>query len=270
MTPGRSFPRRGALIGLVPLLFFLLFVLAQNPATFAELPEGHGPAPLPMQHAESPPAGNPADQDKCERAAQWFSLIPDSTTRSCEYRLYCEGWRTKMPSHEDVLENDYLTQLFLHKNDILLSSARTSYPNSFVPSVVVTMEIKRDSALTTTFNVCNDLVYYTYRDYSVHMPEAPDGHLKLFVPMPGTGKWNTEEAGQKKYEIAVHIMERHLSPKIQVREFYIPPDEVRCNEGLGLYMRGGNTPVCIKPQTYEVLLGRGLGLGPPSGSVQSG
>ena len=259
MTLGSSFSGRGAMIGLAPL-FFSLFVLAQNPATFAEPPEGHGPAPLPVQHAESPPAGNPTDQDKCERVALQFSQSPDSITSSCEYRLYCEGLKVKETYHEDVLENDYLTQLFLRKNDIPLSGAREAHYSSFDPSLAVVMGIKQDKTLVATFNLCNDLVSYKYRDYSVHMPEARDGHLSLYVDMHGLAKQHIEEAGQKKYEIAVHIMGQHLSPKIQVREFYVPPGEVRCNEGLELYMRGGDTPVCIKPQTYEVLLGRGLGL----------
>ena len=59
-------------------------------------------------------------------------------------------------------------------------------------------------------------------------------------------------------------MGQHPSPKIQVREFYMLPGEVSCNEGLELYMRGGNTQVCVLPQTYDALLGRGLGLEPVS------
>lgn len=69
---------------------------------------------------------------------------------------------------------------------------------------------------------------------------------------------------EDRYGVIKAIMGGHPPPPIQVSEFGMSPDEVRCNGGLGLYMRDGGLPVCIMPQTYERLLERGLELEPVS------
>ena len=55
-------------------------------------------------------------------------------------------------------------------------------------------------------------------------------------------------------------MQRHPTPAIQMSEFNISLNEVHCNGELELYIRDNNTPVCLKPNTYEKLLERGFNL----------
>lgn len=125
------------------------------------------------------------DQDSCEESARLLSDFPNNTTLSCTHRIHCEG--LKIQKTDDVefgaLESDYITQMFLRKNDISLSSLRAAYNSIFDPSTVVIMEDKRDKALAVAFNVCGDITRYSYDEGSER--------LSAFV--------NSVDAKQAKY-----------------------------------------------------------------------
>ena len=107
-------------------------------------------------------------------------------------------------------------------------------------------------------NPCNDITLYSYQDLELYIYEKGNTGEALLRVVNGTNSITTVEV---KYEIAKRIIERHISPKVQMDEFGIKPDKVRCNDGRELFERGNVSPVCVKPQTFEKLVQRGLDIG---------
>ena len=85
--------------------------------------------------------------------------------------------------------------------------------------------------------------------------------LELYIrenAIPVCLKSQTYEALLERDFIIQFIIPIPPSPAIQMSEFNIQPNEIHCNDGLELYIRENNTPVCLKSQTYEKMLERGL------------
>ena len=62
---------------------------------------------------------------------------------------------------------------------------------------------------------------------------------------------------EKKYQLAETIMGRHMPPRIQINEFDMQPDKIRCNEGLILIQKHDGSPACVTLETKTKLFERG-------------
>ncbi|QLH06190.1 hypothetical protein [Nitrosopumilus ureiphilus] len=204
-----------------------------------------------------------AKQDQCKYDYERTLTHPGSLTFSCLYRLNCEGLKVTTDDERSMLENDYLTQLFLHKNPNMSLDEALISGLSFDPASVWVIREKRQDMIipypsfAVTFNSCADITSYDY------LPsEKEQDEFRIRHPQTSNATENLRVFGEDKYEIAARILDQHTSPKIQINEFNIQPNEIRCNDGLDLYKHNGNIPVCVKPQTYEKLLERGFDLEP--------
>ncbi len=193
-----------------------------------------------------------------------LTKYPHSRTSLCEIQQYCveESW----PSHYDekiTLENDYILKQFLHVHkdvsfeDKVISSINNPYTADrwAIPDFIL-YPYDEGPQLMVFFDKCGYITGYSYSPniaevawISSDYPSSDDDNLA-----------NIKTYEDDNYSVIKAIMQRHPTPAIQMSEFNISLNEVHCNEGLELYMRNYNTPVCLKEHTYETLLEKGFNL----------
>ena len=199
----------------------------------------------------------------CKFVMEDLTKYPHSRTSLCEIQQYCveESW----PSHYDekiTLENDYILKQFLHVHkdvsfeDIVINTVNNPYSTDtwYIPDFI--FYHYEGPQLIVSFDRCGYITEYGYspnRDevawISSDYPSSDDHNLA-----------NIKTYEDDNYSVIKAIMQRHPTPAIQMSEFNISLNEVHCNGELELYIRDNNTPVCLKPNTYEKLLERGFNL----------
>ncbi len=225
-----------------PPFFLFLLLLVPSTVIFAEL------------HDEE------MTSSKQTEACEYHSKYPNELFNLCEYKLDCEGLEFTYEGGRNVLEKDYLTQLFLQNNPWGSINTGNIIGNFDVGNVwLVGDKIHHeDKNLGIGMNMCNDITRYSYQDLILRIYEKGD-HGKAVLNVEGKNITDSAVlAGEGKYEIAKRIIGKHASPKVQINEFGIPSNRIHCNDGLELFERSNNVLVCIKPQTFEKLVERGF------------
>ena len=191
-----------------------------------------------------------------DRHAEDMLKYPHSVTLLCSYKYWCENYNYSRDSDRATLSKDYLVQQFLHKNSLSLDKARADTRNTDILGGAWALPLDGSyPKLKVEFNVCSDIKRYTYY-------ELPNSiYHEIEYPIDD---WTHPEKilvfEKESYDLVKMIIQRHPPPAIQVSEFNILLNEIHCNEGLELYIRNYNIPVCLKEQTYETLLERGFNL----------
>ncbi len=223
--------------------FFFLLIILSSTVFFAEI------------YAEE------TDEEQCKYQYELTLEHPNSLTFSCLYKLDCQGLESTYKEGKSVLEEDYLTQLFLQNNpwgsiNIGTVVGQFQTGNAWL---IGDKSYHGGKNMAIGMNMCNDITLYNYQDLNLRIREKGDNG-KATLDIENNNISNSSMlVGEGKYEIATRILGHHTSPKVQMIEFSISPNEIQCNEGLELYKRNNNNaPLCLKPQTYEKLLERGF------------
>ncbi len=198
-------------------------------------------------------------------ACEYHSKNPNDLHNSCQYKLKCKGLEFTYSGGRSVLEEDYLTQLFLQNNEWGTINTRGQIGSFDIgnPWMIGDDNRHEDKNLSVQMNVCNDITSYSYQNLKLYIMEKGDDGKAILTEEYEQEKnaiRSTVLSGEGKYEIAQRIIDKHPSPKVQMSEFGIPPNKIQCNEGLELFERNNNVPVCLKPQTFEKLMERGFNI----------
>ncbi len=189
-----------------------------------------------------------------------LSEFPHSRNGICFAKEFCvpsEYFHWLSDSDERIiLKNDYTVKQFLYKYpDISLDGLGGSikWSRHFMSSYLIPGSTSNEGPkLGVIFDMCGNITRYSY-----HLENS-----EIIARYPGNDRIlkDIKTFEDDKYNVIKAIMQRHPPPAIQMSEFNISLNEVHCNNGLELYIRDNNIPVCLKPQTYEKILERGFNL----------
>ena len=197
-------------------------------------------------------------EENCKRVVEELSVNPDSIDDSCLYKLHCEGLKFTTDDEIETLDNDYMTQLFF-RNNPTLSLDDDAYKfgySAFDPSSAWVIRENQDRRsyplFSVNFNSCAQITNYVYDTSGKEQDHHSIRHLHS-----DNGTKDMNLFGEGKYAIVVSMLGHHVSPKIQINEFDILPDEIRCNEGRALIQKHDDSPACIKEKSIPKLVERG-------------
>lgn len=219
------------------LIFLVLFLLVPSTAVFS-------------YHEE-------ATSSKQTGACEYYLQHPDDLHNMCQYKRSCEGLEYDDADRKSVLEEDYLIQLFLQNNPWASLQRLGAIGNFDIenPWRVGSQNYNQDRNMVVSLNTCSDITSISYQDLSLHILGKDDGG-KALLYVSGTGIHDPVQVAEGKYEIAKRIIDKHLSPKVQVDEFGIPSNKIHCNNDLVLVQKYDGSPACVTSDTKTKLIER--------------
>ena len=219
---------------------------------------------------------SPDEIQKCSWEKNLLSQNPHSRYALCELQqceetptTVKERTRAQIAEQKVTLENDYIVQQFLRKHpETTIERAPLDIVNTLTPitwkiTVPHNLEsVKPTSAakLYVNFDNCS---YITGYFYDVTYREG-DG-IRATYRYGDTDPEQVATFEEKKYQLAKTIIGEHMPPRIQINEFDMQPDKIRCNEGLILIQKHDGSPACVKPYTASNLAERGWSHPCPNG-----
>ena len=207
-----------------------------------------------------------AEEEISETCRMLFDVVNhDSRTDLCMTEFVCGDDTKKLTYRESVrfenniLKHDYLVSLFLEKypgNDLETIIGPNRVNNSR-PHVWI-IDDNPVGKLYVNFDRCHNIV-----EYSVVMDDI---HITATYPFDDTISNNITVYEKDRYDLVKNLLGRHPPPKIQISEFGVWPDKIKCNESQDLYKQdGGNNyrnsgPTCLTLQAYQEMLKSGVNL----------
>ncbi len=202
--------------------------------------------------------------ETCNLYLDDLSEFPHSRNGICYAQEFCVPdeyfpWLT-WDDEIIIMKNDYIVKQFLHKYpDASFEDSKGVFDHfrHFTSSWIISGHYN-GSQLEVTFDKCGNITVYTY-----YLDQSEGNSVRTEYPFDDHDLEDIKTYEENKYNVLKAIIQRHPTPAIQVSEFNISLNEVHCNEGLELYIRDNNIPVCLKPHTYETLLDLGFNLHQP-------
>ncbi len=212
-------------------------------------------APLVFAESSNEEKTSSQRMDKCE----YYLQYPNDLHSMCMYKRSCEGLEFTNEDRKTVLEEDYLIQLFLQNNPwaSLLRFGAIGNFDIENPWLVGSQNYNQYKNMGVSLNACSDITRISYQDLRLAILEqGNDGKALLDVEEEDIID-SVVSVGEGKYKMAKRIIGNHLSPKIQVDEFGIPPNKIQCRDGLvQVFKKSDNFPACVTHDTAKKLVER--------------